>query len=148
MHGRGAFATRTIAAGIRIGEYAGERITFEESARRSEEELARGGRPVNYRFFLDDDWHIDGGSGGNDTRFINHGCDPNCIALTETRRIFISALRDIAEGEELLLDYRMGTDAPVPEEDLRMFACHCGAPTCRGTMLRSIGIFRRVAASP
>ena len=46
VHGKGVFALRPIAAGERIIEYRGERITWDEATRRAEE---RGG-PSTTRF--------------------------------------------------------------------------------------------------
>eukprot|EP00960_Hanusia_phi_P027687 746962-Hanusia_phi.AAC.3 len=63
--------------------------------------------------------------------YINHCCDPNCEAkilkINGQRRIIISAIHDVQFGEELTYDYKL------PFEDKKI-PCHCGAPTCRGTM--------------
>lgn len=136
IHGKGAFATRPIRTGREIGEYAGERITVEESQRRFD--ASDQSDATTYQFSLDDNWLIDGRFGGNDTRFINHGCNPNCKAVRRGDRIFIEALRDIANGEELLLDYKLGCDGVVSEESLAHYRCLCGSPQCRGTMMREI----------
>jgi hypothetical protein len=135
IHGLGGFATQRIAAGTRIGEYAGERISPEESARRNDAEQTGGNHPTFYRFELDPHTLIDALSGGNDVRFINHGCDPNCVAVRVGDRIFYDAKRDIPIGAELLIDYKMSTMAPITEEQRRMFECRCGAPSCRGSLL-------------
>ena len=135
IHGRGGFATRHISAGTRIGEYAGERITPEESVRRNAAEQADADHPTHYRFELDPGTFIDALSGGNDVRFINHGCEPNCIAVREDDRIYYHACRDVLEGAELLIDYKLGTSEPITEEQREMFVCCCGATACRGTML-------------
>ena len=73
--------------------------------------------------------------GGNDARWINHSCDPNCEAVEEDDRIFIDALRDIQAGEELFYDYALEIDEPITEESKKRFACYCHSPYCRGTML-------------
>ena len=75
--------------------------------------------------------------GGNDARWINHCCDPNCEAIEEDGRIFIYAMRDIEAGEELFYDYAMEIDEPITEESKRKFACHCGSSTAAGQCLRS-----------
>ena len=133
IHGSGAFATSHIAAGSRIGEYTGERITIEESQRRFDAEESAD--PATYQFGLDDNWLLDGRSGGNDTRFINHGCSPNCKARVISGRVFIDALRDIEESEELLMDYHLRSHMPVSEESLAHYVCYCGSPDCRGSLL-------------
>ncbi len=47
---------------------------------------------------------------GNDARFINHACDPNCESVIENRRVFIEAIRTIEPGEELTYDYQIERD--------------------------------------
>lgn len=133
IHGNGVFARRKIEAGERIVEYEGERITSEESGIRAEE----GGGPVNHTFFfsLADGNIIDGGSGGNDSRFINHACEPNCEAYEEDGRVFIHALHDIDKGEELKYNYALIYEERHTAAVKKLFECRCGAPTCTGTML-------------
>ena len=132
IHGNGVFARRKIRAGERIEEYTGERITSDESAIRA---AAKGG-PVNHTFFfsLGDGGVIDGGSGGNDSRFINHSCEPNCEAEEDNGRVFIFALRDIERGEELNYNYALEYEERHTAAVKKAFACYCGAPSCPGTM--------------
>lgn len=133
IHGRGVFARRRIPAGSRIIEYTGEIISSDESTRRAE---ASGG-PIGHTFFfsLADGNLIDGGSGGNDARFINHACEPNCEAYEEDGRVYIHALRDIEQDEELNYNYALVYEARHTPAVKRAFACHCGAPSCSGVML-------------
>ena len=134
IHGRGAFASRPIQAGEEVGEYTGERITREESQRRFD----AGHDPsdtTTYQYVVDDIWIIDGRVGGNDTRFINHGCSPNCKSVRRDGRIFFHALRDIAEGQELLLNYKLKCGTPASEETKALYACYCGSPECCGTLI-------------
>lgn len=133
IHGNGVFARRKIGAGERIVEYEGERITSDESAIRAEQ----GGGPVNHTFFfsLADGNIIDGGSGGNDSRFINHACEPNCEAYEEDGRVFIHALHDIGKGEELKYNYALIYEERHTPAVKKLFECRCGSPECTGTML-------------
>jgi hypothetical protein len=85
-------------------------------------------------FTVDSRTVIDAGVGGNEARFINHSCEPNCEAVTERRRIWIYALRDIEAEEELTYDYNLTDDGESEASRARHYACRCGAPTCRGTM--------------
>ena len=78
---------------------------------------------------------IDGGVRGNSARWINHACAPNCETEDDGGRIFIKALRDIAPGEELFFDYRLVIDERYTAKLKKAYACRCGAPDCRGTML-------------
>ncbi|MFL6657777.1 MAG: SET domain-containing protein [Massilia sp.] len=133
VHGNGVFARRAIDAGECIIEYTGERISSDESALRAE----RSGGPINHTFFfsLADGNVIDGGSHGNDARFINHACEPNCEAYEEEGRVFIHALRPIEAGEELNYNYALIYEERHTPAVKKLFACRCGAPSCTGTML-------------
>ena len=70
-------------------------------------EASEGADGHTMLFDVGDGLVIDGGRGGNDARWINHGCEPNCEAVVDGHRVDIHALRDIAKGEELLLDYQL-----------------------------------------
>jgi len=130
IHGDGAFARKAIRAGQMIGNYAGERYSAEDVGNRDWD------LEVTYVFGLSDGSVIDGSSGGNVMRHLNHSCEPNCAALevwdgAGQLQIVVRALRAIAKEEELFLDYALNVDEPVAE----LFACHCGHVRCRGTML-------------
>jgi len=133
IQGRGAFATRPIRRGTRIIEYTGERITHEEADRRYDDRAM--GRHHTFLFTIDSAIVIDAAVDGNDARFINHSCAPNCEAVDEKKHIYIEAIRDIAPGEELTYDYSYERDGTEDEEWERLYICKCGAPTCRGTIL-------------
>jgi len=144
VHGRGVFALRTIPAGERIIEYRGERISWDEATQRAED---RGG-PVNHTFYfsLHDGRVIDGGKRGNDARWINHACSPNCEAYEEDGRVYIHALRDIDAGEELNYNYALVYDDRHTPALKRLFACRCGTEGCTGTMLAPKKRSRKKAA--
>lgn len=133
IQGRGAFAIRAIRKGERITEYVGERISWKEADRRYDDDSM--GRHHTFLFSVTTRTVIDGAVDGSDSRFINHSCDPNCEAIDDDGRIFIEALRRIGEGEELTYDYAYERDATHTPEDEALYACHCGAVTCRGTIL-------------
>jgi uncharacterized protein len=133
VHGLGAFATRRIRKGTRIVEYLGERVSHKEADRRYEAKTSDDNH--TFLFIVDRGIVIDAGVNGNDARFINHGCDPNCESVTEDRRVFIEAIRTIQPGEELKYDYSIGRAKDDPPNVDEVFACHCGAAQCRGTML-------------
>lgn len=133
--GLGVFATRRIRAGARIIEYVGERISSDEADARYDDDAMDQHHTV--LFAVGDDTVIDAAVGGNDARFINHSCAPNCEAVDEGGRIFIEALVDIAPGTELVYDYSLSRDEPWDDRWAELYACHCGAPGCRGTILKS-----------
>ncbi len=133
ISGQGAFAIRRIRKGSRIIEYLGERISQDEADRRYDDTLIE--HPRVLLFSVDDRTAIDAGVNGNEAQFINHSCEPNCRAVTKRGRVHIWAVRDILPGEELTYDYNLTRDGVGDDEAYRRYACHCGAPSCRGTML-------------
>ena len=134
IQGRGAFAVRRIRRGTRIIEYTGEIITDEEADRRYDDE--KMDRHHTFLFAVDVNHVIDGARRGNLSRFINHSCDPNCEAVIEENRVYIDALRTIQPGEELVYDYQYERDGEPDESWDRLYACECGAPNCRGSILK------------
>ena len=128
VHGRGVYAAQFIPKGTRIIEYTGERVSWEAAPDHADD-------PHTFNFGLENGDVINPQVGGNDARWINHSCDPNCETVEEDDRIFIYAMCDIQPGEELLYDYHMELDEPITEASKRKFACHCGASNCRGTMI-------------
>ena len=137
IEGTGCFARQRIPAGTRIIEYLGQRIPPSVVEERSMVEVDDLGEIIHetkvYMFHVDWRTTIDGAVNGNDARFTNHSCDPNCKSTVEDRRVFIDALRDIEPGEELTFDYKLDVNAST--EAKKRYACRCGAPNCRGTML-------------
>jgi hypothetical protein len=133
VHGRGVFATRRIAKGERIIEYLGERVSHDEADRRYE--MKDENDSHTFLFIVDSKTVIDAGVDGNEARFFNHSCDPNCESVVEKRRVFIEALRTIEPGEEMTYDYQIYRDEDDPENIDEVFACYCGFAQCRGTML-------------
>ena len=65
-------------------------------------------------------------------RCLNHSCQPNCELLDLTPGdasrnqydLFVKALRPIAAGEELTIDYAWSAEAAI--------VCGCRAANCRG----------------
>jgi uncharacterized protein len=129
IHGHGVFAARAIARGETVGVYAGRRYSAEQAL------ASDWDHSLTYVFGFADGSLIDGAEGGNATRFINHSCEPNCVAfevigddgLPEVR---IEALRRIARHAELFLDYRLDVGDALDSD----YPCRCGRPGCRGTL--------------
>lgn len=133
IQGKGAFATRRIRAGTRLIEYAGERLTPAQAEARYPD--VPGERHHTYLFAIDDDLVIDAAVHGNDARWINHSCEPNCDAVFEEGRIWIETITDVARGEELAYDYNQVLEERHTPAAKARFPCHCGSKRCRGTML-------------
>jgi len=66
------------------------------------------------------------------TRWINHSCDPNAgveVGLGSDGQPWarIVALRNIRVGEEIAYDYAFPIELAEP--------CHCGSANCRGLIV-------------
>jgi uncharacterized protein len=133
LHGLGVFATRRIPRGTRVIEYLGERVSHTEADSRYDHKDA--GDNHTFLFILDARTVIDAGVDGNEARFMNHSCEPNCESLIENQRVYIDAIRTIEAGEELTYDYQIQREADDPPDIDAVFACRCGFERCRGTML-------------
>jgi uncharacterized protein len=94
--GLGLFATKPIAKGTRIIEYAGPLVPNDEV------EKSNG----KYFFGVNKKWSVDGSARSNIARYINHSCQPNAeTTVSNRRRIWIWARRNIKLGEEITYDY-------------------------------------------
>ena len=93
IEGRGVFAKRKIPRGTRIIEYTGEHLPIDRPY-----PAPGDGNPRVYTFALNDTTVIDGSRGGNDARYVNHSCDPNCDPYVFDNRAYIYAMRDIVRG--------------------------------------------------
>lgn len=123
IKGKGAFATKKIPKGTSIIEYKGRRISKSVAEK---VEYKHKGKGELWVFTLNDEYDIDATRGGNEAKFINHSCEPNCEAVNyDDEEIMIEAIRDIEPGEELTYDY--GFDEPDEH-----FPCYCGSKNCRG----------------
>ncbi|GIL78652.1 hypothetical protein Vretifemale_8070, partial [Volvox reticuliferus] len=106
----GLFAVEPIEASEFVIEYCGQLIRKPLDDVRQRQYDAAG--YADYMFAIDDSWVVDATLAGNAARFINHCCDPNCVArIVEVggeKRIAIYTLRRIEAGEELHYDYKVG----------------------------------------
>jgi uncharacterized protein len=128
IHGRGVYATHSIPKGTRIIEYTGRRMSWADVPNEDDD-------PHTFLFALDNGQVINAAIDGNEARWINHSCDPNCEAVGKGDRIFIYALKRIGAGEELFYDYTLELDEPLTQKLKTQYACYCRTPRCRGTML-------------
>jgi len=133
VHGMGVFALKRIRKGTRIIEYVGDRISHARANRRYDDHDENDNH--TFLFAVDRNVVIDATVDGNDSRFINHSCDPNCESNIENRRVFVDAIKTIEVGAELSYDYQIGRERDDPPNVDQIYACRCGAKDCRGTML-------------
>lgn len=134
IHGVGAFATRPLAAGARLIEYAGARLTPAEADRRYPD--PDEGEHFTVLFAIDDTVVVDASVDGNEARFLNHSCVPNCDVVVEDGRLWIETVRAVAVGEELTYDYAFELRERHTPARKRRYPCRCGAAACRGTILK------------
>jgi len=133
IHGHGVFALRRIRKGTTVLEYRGDRVSHEAADARYEDKASTDNH--TFLFTVDSRTVIDAGVNGNEARFINHGCDPNCQSVIWRKRVYIEAIRTIQPGEELAYDYQIQRDPDDAPDVDAIFACRCGAASCRGSML-------------
>src|SRR5579864_46886 len=119
IHGWGVFAVARIPKNKTIIDYAGEKISNQESLRRERRYIRRG---HIWCFKLTNRTVIDAGVGGNLARYINHSCRPNCYIDIKEGVIWVRASRTICRGEELT--YHYNTDGEG------LIKCHC-RPGCQ-----------------
>jgi len=127
IHNWGLFAREDIASGEMVIEYVGELIRSLLSDVR-EKRYEKQGIGSSYLFRIDNDYVIDATKSGSLSRFINHSCQPNCIAKVVTigseRKIVIYSKQPIACGDEITYDYKF----PYEEDKIR---CLCKSNQCR-----------------
>jgi uncharacterized protein len=141
IHGNGVFASRDLPKGVRVIEYKGRRLTHSQANRMYANDSDSG---HTFLFTLNEKFLIDGGDGGNDARWINHSCAPNCEAwVIENKqgdklrdRVVIETRRSIRAGEELTYDYGITLEERQTPRLKRIWQCKCGAKKCTGTMLK------------
>jgi SET domain-containing protein len=133
IHAAGCYTTTAVRKGERVVEYTGRLITKEEADALYEDQL------VTYLFGLGDGaMVIDGHCAA---MFINHSCNPNCESSEEDGRVWVTAIRNLAPGDEITYDYCLydgGDDEAI---------CNCGAKKCRGTMYSKAEVRKRKAAA-
>ncbi|CAB3239125.1 unnamed protein product [Arctia plantaginis] len=131
ISGLGLYAARDLEKHTMVIEYIGEIIRSQLSEIREKQYEAKN-RGI-YMFRLDERRVVDATLSGGLARYINHSCQPNCVAETvevdRHLRIIIFAKRRIARGEELAYDYKFDI-----EDDAHKIMCMCGAPNCRKWM--------------
>lgn len=129
--GWGSRTNRLIKKDTYIIEYIGDVINEREYKKRMD------------TYYKDDIHHycsnlggglvIDAHRMGNECRFVNHACEPNCEvqkwSVNGLQRIALFAIRDIKPGEELTYDYNFSLFNPHQSQ-----VCKCESKNCRGVI--------------
>jgi histone-lysine N-methyltransferase SETD1 len=136
IQGWGLFADHPFKKGELVAEYVGEYVVNPMADKR--EKFYEERRIQDYQFRVSSDFVIDATKLGGHARYINHSCDPSCVAkiidgdppFKHLKRVVVISQRDIQAGEEITYDYQfpleLDLDARIP--------CNCGCKNCRGFM--------------
>jgi uncharacterized protein len=121
IDGQGAFAAEPIAARRKIGEIRGEAISVAEARIRATRHERIMIVEISQRKA------IDFAKSNDPMRYTNHSCRPNARLDIRQGRVEFYALRAIAAGEEITVDYG-------PTHHDGRLACRCGQPGCIGRL--------------
>jgi histone-lysine N-methyltransferase SETD1 len=113
IHGWGLFADQPFRKGDVVAEYVGEYIR--NAVADAREKMYQERRIQDYQFRVDENLVIDATLHGGHGRYINHNCNPNCVARIvdgkapnkHLKRVMIIAQRDIKPREEITYDYQV-----------------------------------------
>lgn len=126
--GYGMRSLNSILKGKYVIEYIGEIISKKVFEARLQNDYNESQH--HYGMKLEKNWIIDAYRMGNNSRFINHSCEPNCVVqkwiVNGLPRMVIVANRNIEPGEELTIDYKF--------ESKQRQECLCKSSNCRGSI--------------
>ena len=112
--GLGLYSNNSIKKGSFLIEYYGPIITQEEANK-------KGGK---YLFEINSKRVIQGHPRYNIARYINHSCRPNAESRIVKNKVFIYAIKNIKNGDELSYDY----GKEYFDEHIKPSGCMC--PKC------------------
>ena len=121
IDGQGAFAAESIPPRLKIGEIRGDSISVQEARIRA----TRSERIMIVE--LSTRKAIDFSKSADPMRYTNHSCRPNARLCIRQGRVEFYALRAIAAGDEITVDYGQ------THHEGRL-ACRCGVAGCRGAL--------------
>ena len=121
IDGQGAFAAEPIPPRLKIGEIRGESISVADARIRATRHERIMIVEVSQRKA------IDFSKSSDPMRYTNHSCRPNARLSIRQGRVEFYALRAIATGDEITVNY-----GETHHEG--KLACLCGAPGCVGRL--------------
>lgn len=133
IHALGLYTSQFFQRGAMVVEYIGEIVGHRVADKRETEYLS--GRKLQYKsacyfFRIDKEQIIDATCKGGIARFVNHSCQPNCVAKVLTvrgeKKVVFFAQRDIYPGEEITYDYHFNR-----EDEGKKIPCYCNSKNCR-----------------
>jgi len=117
-NGKGIFTNKDFIKDECVFEVTGKLITCDEDDDMDEET-----RSNTYRY--DENLYIS--PKGKIGDFLNHSCNPNAKVLKKGKKLFIYAIKSIAKGREVLIDY----STIIARDDSWKMKCNCGSSICR-----------------
>lgn len=127
--GWGVRANAYIESGSFIIQYVGDVISEHEFKNRLNTQYSSDVH--HYGIYLEAGFVVDARDMGNESRFVNHSCWPNCEIQKWIVKglpcVAIFSLRSISPGEELTIDYKFQS-----YNDLERKTCKCNATNCSG----------------
>ncbi|KAI3683972.1 hypothetical protein L1987_84489 [Smallanthus sonchifolius] len=133
IHALGLYTSLFISQSAMVVEYVGEIVGLRVADRRETE--YQSGKQLQYKsacyfFRIDKENIIDATRKGGIARFVNHSCQPNCVAKVLTvrgeKKVVFFAERDIYPGEEITYDYHFNN-----EDEGKKILCSCNSNNCR-----------------
>lgn len=133
IHALGLYTSLFISQSAMVVEYVGEIVGLRVADRRESE--YQSGKQLQYKsacyfFRIDKEHIIDATRKGGIARFVNHSCEPNCVAKVITvrgeKKVVFFAERDIYPGEEITYDYHFNN-----EDEGKKILCSCNSSNCR-----------------
>lgn len=112
LAGLGLFAGEDIKKGELIIEYIGNILNKEEADKKTSSQ---------YLFEVSRNKTIDGTPRWNIARYANHSCNGNAESDVKKTRVFVKAIKNIKEGEEIVYDY----GEEFCEEYIKPHGCLC-----------------------
>jgi len=132
IKGKGLFSVEPVISRNQfIIEYIGEVITDKQVQKRLKDQLKSSNELLLYSMEISPLYYVDAAYYGNQSRFVNHSCEPNCVVekwtIENHTRLGIFAKRQIQYGEELTIDYKFDT---FTDENM-LHQCYCASQNCR-----------------
>lgn len=122
--GRGVFAREDVIRGTRLAIFGGK-LMFIDEIRNLPEHLQEYTMQVEERFILGPPQNS---TYPDETDFFNHSCEPNSGFKGQ---MFLVAMRDIKNNEEITFDYAMVVSESVGSDFVFEMECKCGSSNCR-----------------
>ena len=125
--GKGVFTPNTIPKGTIVAEYTGKLLSYPKNKPAACMSSYCARVPAGANTKTSERICFDGASEGNESRYFNHSCEPNCLLSPRTyegpgSKIFntlvVETTREIEAGEQLMFNYG---------EEFRQKPCLCNS---------------------